>query len=85
MPELQNVLDYLTVVMYIVNMEATQMGFQTIEADRKYTFFEVNGFTYRTDGNSVQGKDGNSWNTTYSLPIIKVAKAARKNEKKGKP
>ena len=85
MEQLQNVLDYLTGVMYIVSMEATHMGFQTIEADRKYTFFEVNGFTYRTDGSSVQGKDGNSWNTTYSLPIIKAAKAARKNEKKGKP
>ena len=51
-------------------------GFQRIERDVKYVYFQVNGFDYRTDGQTVQGKDGNTWNTTYSLAIILVARKA---------
>jgi hypothetical protein len=54
------------------------VSFQTIERDTKYVYFQVNGFEYRTDGKSVQGKDGNSWNTTYSLAIVLAAREAFK-------
>jgi hypothetical protein len=57
-------------------------GFQRIERDVKYAYFEVNGFQYRTNGQSVQANDGNAqfprWNTTYSLAIVLKAREAWK-------
>ena len=32
--------------------------------------FSFNGFLYRTNGAMVQGKDGSTWNTTYSIPLV---------------
>ncbi len=32
--------------------------------------FSFNGFLYRTNGAMVQGKDGNTWNTTHSIPVV---------------
>lgn len=57
-------------------------GFQRIERNVRYVYFEVNGFQYRTDGQTVQGNDGNtqfpSWHTTGSLPIVLKAREVYK-------
>jgi hypothetical protein len=59
--------------------------FQRIERDVKYAYFQVNGFDYRTDGQSVQANDGSaqfpSWHTTGSLPIVLKAREVWKAER----
>jgi hypothetical protein len=40
-----------------------------------YVYFEMNGIQYRTDGVTVEGKDGSSWNRTGSLPVVLAARA----------
>ena len=36
--------------------------------------FELNGYSYRTDGKIVEAKDGKSWNKTGSLFVILEAR-----------
>lgn len=35
-----------------------------------YVYFSMNGRDYRTDGKTVEGKDGQTWNRTGSLPVV---------------
>lgn len=60
------------------------MSFQRIERDVPYVYFVVNDFHYRTDGKSTQGQDGDTWNTTYSIPIILEARKAFARDRKNK-
>ncbi len=32
--------------------------------------FTLKGFSYRTDGETVEALDGNTWNKTHSIPVI---------------
>ena len=36
--------------------------------------FTLKGFTYRTDGETVEALDGNTWNKTHSIPVILYAR-----------
>jgi hypothetical protein len=40
----------------------------------EYIYFEMNGRQYRTDGSTVEGKDGSTWNRTGSLPVVLKAR-----------
>jgi len=37
-------------------------------------YFELNGFQYRTDGNTVEAKDGSKWNKTGSVSLVIYAR-----------
>src|SRR5882672_328335 len=39
-----------------------------------YVYFTLNGRQYRTDGQIVEGKDGQTWNRTGSLPVVLAAR-----------
>lgn len=39
-----------------------------------YVYFTMNGRQYRTDGQIVEGKDGQTWNRTGSLPVVLAAR-----------
>ena len=44
-----------------------------------YVHFQINGREYRTDGKIIEGKDGNSWNQTGSLPVWLAKKVYEAN------
>jgi hypothetical protein len=52
------------------NIEAAKSG----RRNPDYVYFEMNGREYRTDGRIVEGKDGQTWNRTGSLPVVLKAR-----------
>jgi hypothetical protein len=49
---------------------------RSARANQSYVYFSLNGREYRTDGQTVEGKDGQTWNRTGSLPVVLAGRKA---------
>jgi hypothetical protein len=58
----------------VILEDVSQIAAKINGIDPVYAVFSFNGFVYRTNGVTVQGKDGSKWNTTHSLNVVLAAR-----------